>query len=359
MNRLGYPFIMTSDPVANQNGLLVASKWKLCVTDHATPEVDRERWLTVRVDELDLSVLGLHIPGTPDNNFEGGYGISGAKRKELLWERVIAYAVAHRDCRAVVLGDFNTGFRIDTEGEMFAKSHYMADLSGAGFVDSWRELHPDGRDYTWYSKRKDKATGKSADLNGFRLDYVFVSPPLVRSISDVVILHAPRMAGISDHASLVADIHVHGAHSHRLPAHHQSLKNATDKEPEASCLSETVSASNQGEYSTKFPHGSVRARFDLAVGSLPDMACGLNGKAFVQWFRPTYVTAEWAGGVLKEVQIWGPRLCQDGSLGKRVLDHQWKRSVDEGCVAYSELPSLVAQELQRYIAANGTVGPRQ
>lgn len=89
------------------------------------------------------------------------------------------------------------------------------------------------------------------------------------------------------------------------------------------------------------------------------MACGLNGKAFVQWFRPTYVTAEWAGGVLKEIRIWGPRLLQDGSLGKRLLDHQWKRSVADGGVAYSELPALVAHELRGCVAANSTIGPRQ
>lgn len=76
--------------MASQNGLLVASKWQLHATDHATPEIDRERWLTVRLDELDLSALVLHIPGAPDNKFDGGYGISGAKRKELLWERAVA-----------------------------------------------------------------------------------------------------------------------------------------------------------------------------------------------------------------------------------------------------------------------------
>lgn len=359
LKRIGYPFIATSNPVANQNGLLVASKWQLHATDHAPPEIDRERWLTVRLDELDLSVLVLHIPGAPDNKFDGGYGISGARRKELLWEQAIAYAVAHKDCRVVMLGDFNTGFRIDTEGAMFAKSHYMADLMRTGFVDTWRQLHPDGRDYTWYSKRKDKLTGNSADLNGFRLDYIFVSPALRRSISDAVILHAPRSAGISDHASLVADIDVEGAGNQSMAVHHRPPAISTANQPDASRISETIDVVNNSGLAMSLPHRNFRARFDLAVGSLPDMACGLNGKAFVQWFRPTYVTAEWAGGVLKEVRIWGPRVLQDGSLGKRVLDHQWKRSVADGGVAYSELPALVAKELWGYAAANSTVGPRQ
>ncbi|RUP06787.1 MAG: hypothetical protein EKK34_02950 [Mycobacterium sp.] len=166
----------------------------------------------------------------------------------------------------VMLGDFNTGFRIDTEGAMFAKSRYMADLIRTGFVDTWRQLHPDGRDYTWYSKRKDKMTGKSADLNGFRLDYIFVSPALRRSITDVVILHAPRIAGNSDHASLVADIDVHGAGNQPKAMHHRLPTISTENQPEPSRVSETIAVVNQGGLATSLPHRNIRARFDLAVG---------------------------------------------------------------------------------------------
>jgi hypothetical protein len=67
LEQLGYPFIATSNPAPNQNGLLIASKWQL---DHSSdqdePDIDRERWLAVRLPELDLDVLVLHIPGTPD-----------------------------------------------------------------------------------------------------------------------------------------------------------------------------------------------------------------------------------------------------------------------------------------------------
>lgn len=211
LERLGYPFIATSNPADKQNGLLIASKWRLeRAVGRYTADVDRERWLAVRLDELDLDLLALHIPGAPDNKFVDGYGISGAKRKELFWERVIDYAIDHKDSRAIMLGDFNTGFRIDAEGAMFKKSHYMTDLVDTGFVDTWRHLNPPVRGYTWYSKRKDKITGKSEDLNGFRLDYIFVSPVLQEAIADVAILHAPRVAGASDHASVVANIEMLG-----------------------------------------------------------------------------------------------------------------------------------------------------
>jgi hypothetical protein len=156
---VGLPFVVTSNPAPNRNGLLVASKWPLANPAFVSaPEVDRERWLPLRITEVDLDVLAVHIPGAPDNKFEDGYGISGAKRKELMWERILAYAVEHHDQRAMVVGDFNTGLRLDAEGAMFKKSHYMHCLIDTAFADTWRHQHRHVRDYTWYTKRKDKDT---------------------------------------------------------------------------------------------------------------------------------------------------------------------------------------------------------
>ena len=218
LERLGYRSILTSNPPAKRNGVLIASRWPIAPAPRdSAPEFDRERWLEVRIDEFDLDLVALHIPGAPDNKFEDGYGVSGAKRKELFWEHVIAYAATHRARNAIVLGDFNTGFRIDAEGAMFKKSHFMQKLIDEGFVDAWRYRHPDVRDYTWYSKRTDKSTGESADLNGFRLDYVFVSPVLQHGIAGADILQQPRRAGISDHASMVANIAINHVGADGVP----------------------------------------------------------------------------------------------------------------------------------------------
>lgn len=78
------------------------------------------------------------------------------------------------------------------------------------------------------------------------------------------------------------------------------------------------------------------------------MRCGVNGVTFVQTFRPTYFTAEWSSGVLVEVRVWGPRVLQDGSLGKRELDHRWKPARATGGVNYAELPQSVASRLRSY-----------
>ncbi|ETZ27807.1 hypothetical protein L843_5519, partial [Mycobacterium intracellulare MIN_061107_1834] len=70
----------------------------------------------------------------------------------MFWEYTINYAVSHKDRQAIILGDFNTGFRIDAEGTNFKQSHWMAKLLEIGYIDTWRHLHTHERDYTWFSK---------------------------------------------------------------------------------------------------------------------------------------------------------------------------------------------------------------
>jgi exodeoxyribonuclease-3 len=339
LNRLGYAFIATSNPVGKQNGLLIASKWQLDrVDDQDQPEIDRERWLIVRINDLDLDVCAVHIPGGTDSKFDNGYGISGVMRKELMWERTLAYATEHAHRRTIVMGDFNTGQRIDAEGTPFVLSHYMTDLAGIGFVDTWRQLHPDAREYTWYSKHREKQTGESRDFNGFRLDYIFVSPALQHAVADVAILHQSRQSGASDHASVVADISVH---------------HDADETPAAATVHDVGAAGpSRGATDAEEPQPAAvvtsngRLRFDLAPGELPDMTCGVNGHNLVQDFRPTYVTAQWSGGVLTEVRIWGPRVLKHGGLGNRELDHVWKATPTTGGVDRGGLPTLVAERLR-------------
>lgn len=345
LHRLGYRFVVTSKPNDRSNGLLVAARRPLRPSpDAPTPEIDRERWLALRVEDLELDVLVVHIPGTPDNKFTNGYGISGTRRKELLWEHTIGFAEKHRDGNAVLLGDFNTGFRMDTEGEMFKLSGCMQRLLDAGYVDTWRHRHPEGRDYTWYSKRRDKTTGIAEDFNGFRLDYVFVSAGLLDAIDDCAILHAPRTAGISDHASLVADIGLGHDAPDGITAQSEII---TPPTPPAVQRTRRVRANAVPPPATiparRDPHR--RVRIDLSPGSLPDMTCGLNGQPFQQEFRPTYITAVWTGSALTELRIWGPRVLNDGSLGKRELDHVWTASRPVG-VSYGDLPAAVVELLR-------------
>lgn len=62
-----------------------------------------------------------------------------------------------------------------------------------GWVDSYRKLHPEGQDYTWWSQRG-AARAKNV---GWRIDYQVVSPSLVQRLKSCHITGEPKF---SDHA---------------------------------------------------------------------------------------------------------------------------------------------------------------
>lgn len=97
------------------------------------------------------------------------------------------------------MGDFNTGRREDTQGTTFRHTEKLEELLSMGWVDSWRCRHPNAKEFTWYGPRC-----KDGHRNGFRLDYVFLSPPLAASLQDAKILHEYREHADSDHAPITA-----------------------------------------------------------------------------------------------------------------------------------------------------------
>jgi len=68
----------------------------------------------------------------------------------------------------------------------------------AGWVDSYRALHPEGQDYTWWSNRG-AARAKNV---GWRIDYQLATPSLRDKLVACAITPAPRF---SDHAPYVVD----------------------------------------------------------------------------------------------------------------------------------------------------------
>lgn len=98
----------------------------------------------------------------------------------------------------LLIGDFNTGTNDldkDPRGAKFIGPKMPGRLIASGYTDMWRSLHPDVREYSWFSRPGD---------NGFRLDYVFAAPDLAPRISVCEFDHAPRLTGETDHSGLVA-----------------------------------------------------------------------------------------------------------------------------------------------------------
>ncbi len=73
-------------------------------------------------------------------------------------------------------------------------------LEGAGWVDSYRQLHPSEEElaYTWWSSRG-QAWAKNV---GWRIDYVLVTPGLARRLRAATVYKERRF---SDHAPLTVD----------------------------------------------------------------------------------------------------------------------------------------------------------
>ena len=208
LSRQGFCQIATTCSEGQTNSILVASKVPFKVIDEPADH-DPERWLSVEIEDLDLRVLAVHIPGSTDNKFgQDGFGLSGKKRKELFWDQVIQYAQRHKGERVVLLGDFNTGLPEDAQGTPFELSDRIRVLRLEKYVDTWRSLNSGRREFTWYSKRKNKETGTSEDFNGFRLDYVFVSNALRDCILTAEHVHSVRSQGTSDHSMVIADLSV-------------------------------------------------------------------------------------------------------------------------------------------------------
>jgi exodeoxyribonuclease-3 len=175
------------------------------VTSLGVPELDREaRYLEVRFGEATL--VSAYFP-----NGNGALLPNGKRSNDRIPFKLDFYrAVAARHApalargeRVVVMGDFNTAHReIDlarprenreTSGFTDVERAELDVWLAAGWVDSFRHLHPDTPDaYSWWSQR----FGVRARNVGWRIDLVMVSPAVVPTLREAFI---DAHVGGSDH----------------------------------------------------------------------------------------------------------------------------------------------------------------
>lgn len=176
----------------NANGLLIASRAPLKRVGLRTRPNEPGRWLMARERERGIAVGAMHIP----NQHTG--------RKQGYHANVLALAKRWKSGPALLVGDTNSGKSgLDEERPVFIRStdQWFDDLAATNWHDGFRTLHPEAREYTWYSHRQ----------NGFRLDQVFVNAALMPSLRAVHHIwpphpdHPSRRDGLSDHAALIAD----------------------------------------------------------------------------------------------------------------------------------------------------------
>jgi len=74
---------------------------------------------------------------------------------------------------------------------------YFYDVfSKHGFVDAFRLLHPNEREYSWFGR----------EGNGYRFDHIFVSENIVSSLKNCFYIHEVRLKKLSDHSAMYLEI---------------------------------------------------------------------------------------------------------------------------------------------------------
>ncbi len=168
------------------------------------PGFDEEgRYLEARFGNL--SVVSFYIPSGSSGELRQGF-----KLEAMEWLRPILDQWLHSGRDYVLCGDWNiVRSRLDirnwtsnqkNSGCLPAERDWLNGLcaDATGWVDTYRSLHPDGQDYTWWSNRG----AARANNVGWRIDYQIVTPSLRDRLQRCSIHTGSRF---SDHAPLTVD----------------------------------------------------------------------------------------------------------------------------------------------------------
>lgn len=163
-------------------GVLIASRHDLTRGEmEISSGLDSCHLLHAQTSGIDL--LGVYLPWDD--------------RKVPYWPPIHEFARTRQGADALLVGDFNTGCGPDDgEGEALRSALSLSQLTSFGFFDVWREANPGVREYSW---------GPSP-IGSQRLDHIWASSAMRSRIPIVRFSHDERVAAVSDHSILLADI---------------------------------------------------------------------------------------------------------------------------------------------------------
>ncbi len=168
------------------------------------PEMDKEGRLLVAYYK-DFVVCNGYFPN-------GGGGPERLRYKLEFYDHFLKFIekLRKKGHKVIVCGDINTAHEeIDlarpkensmNTGFLPEERAWIDELMYHGYLDIFRHLHPQARDaYTYW----DMKTGARARNVGWRIDYFFISPDLLKSVK-----HATMMTNFygSDHCPIVLEL---------------------------------------------------------------------------------------------------------------------------------------------------------
>ena len=156
----------------------------------------------IRVDFEGISVMSMYLPsGTNDARLAHKF-----EYMNMIHQYLNELRTEHPNL--VVLGDYNICHEaIDihnpkmkgVSGFLPEEREWLGHFIDSGFTDSFRHLHPEKQEFSWWSYR----ANSRANNKGWRLDYAMVSNPLQEKIKRSVILSE---AVHSDHCPILVEI---------------------------------------------------------------------------------------------------------------------------------------------------------
>ena len=190
------------------NGVATFSKFSIEDTIRGMPNYPdpNARFLETVIDGR-VRVINVYMPnGESEDSPKFAY--------KLEWMRAFTeYISQYIDSEEPVIigGDFNVAI---ADRDVWNPKNYigssisaptaraiMQEWLDAGWVDVWRNMHPDINDYTWYGYRGRDTVG---NRQGLRLDYFLANKTAQKIITSCEIDMAPRTATKStDHCGLV------------------------------------------------------------------------------------------------------------------------------------------------------------
>ena len=156
----------------------------------------------IRVDYDEVSVMSVYLPsGTNDARLSHKFEYMNLIQEYL-------NELQKEKHNLVVCGDYNICHEeIDihnpkmkgVSGFLPEEREWLGEFIDSGFIDSFRHLHPEKQEFSWWSYR----ANARANNKGWRLDYAMVSEPLQEKIKRSVIL---TEAVHSDHCPILLEL---------------------------------------------------------------------------------------------------------------------------------------------------------
>jgi exodeoxyribonuclease-3 len=206
LEELGYHHYWFSAQKKGYSGVAVFTKIKpdnVVYGNGHGPSDDEGR--VIQLDFKDIKLINAYFPS----------GTSGDERQDFKYKwldelYVWLQKVKKKNPKLILCGDYNIAHNeIDihdpkgnkkSSGFLPEEREWMTKFLGNGWIDTFREFHPEPHRYSWWSQRF-----PSVRLNnkGWRIDYINVTEPLKKNLKDAEIYPDVKH---SDHCPVYLDI---------------------------------------------------------------------------------------------------------------------------------------------------------